>query len=122
MEEDNRVIRVTRLVNGEHVIYESVIYEHLGEFWKDPLILSTQRDESGKAYLVFGLYIMYADEDEVEPPPESAILCTYEPAPEVIQARDQFLNNYRMERQSQKSEKGSGKPRWDTNGKITPLH
>ncbi len=117
MEEGNRVIRVTRLVNGEHVIYERDY-----PYWKDPLLLSTQRDESGKAYLVFGLYIMYSDVSKVEPPSESAILCTYEPAPEVIQARDQFLNNYRMERQSQKSEKGSGKPRWDTNGKITPLH
>ena len=121
MEEDNRMIRVTRLVNGEHVIYESIIFEHLGEFWKDPLLISTQRDESGKAYLIFGLFIMYSDQDEIDPPPDSACLCTYTPGPEVIKARDQFLSNYRLERESQKEEK-NGKPKWNTDGKITPLH
>lgn len=116
MEEDNRVIRVTRLVNGEHVIYE-----RNGPFWKDPLLISTQRDESGKAYLIFGLFIMYSDVDEIDPLPDSACLCTYTPGPEVIKARDQFLSNYHMERQSQKEEK-TGKPKWNTDGKITPLH
>ena len=122
MEEDNRTICVTRLITGEHVIYEQVSRGALyWEHWKDPLILSTQRDEQGKAYLVFGLYILYSDINEVDPPPDSAVLCTYKPAPEVIQARDRFLANYRMERESQKEEK-NGKPRWDTSGKITPLH
>jgi hypothetical protein len=118
MEVEARDIRVTRLVNGEHVIYETTKTEN----WKDPLILSTQRDEDGKAYLVFYLYIMYSDVNEVDPPSSDVCLCTYEPAPEVIEARDRFLNNYRMERESQKNEKGSGKPRWDTSGKITTLH
>jgi len=116
-EEGNREIRITRLINGEHVIYE---LNH--PYWKDPLLISTQRDDSGKAYLVFGLFIMYSDVDEIDPPPDSARLCTYKPAPEVVQARDQFLNNYRMERQGQKEEK-NGKSKWNPNGgKITPLH
>ena len=116
--ENNRVIRVTKLLNGE-----SVIYERDYPRWKNPLIITTElNQDTGKAYIRFWLYTEYADVHEVEPPPESLCLVTYEPAPEVIQARDQYLENYRFERGQQEAKKKNGGSDWDTSGKITPLH
>lgn len=125
-QEKKREILVTRLITGEHVIYEHERHQAGMQTykvtWKDPLFISTERNpENGQALIYFRLYIMYADLRRVDPPHPWQQIVTYEPAKDIIDARDQFLENYQFERESQRQEKQGKGPRKDPGGNLTLL-
>lgn len=94
----NSETRVSALTNDKHIIYDYMVDQHDVEVWKTPLYIYIAKNERGETILQFEPVLFYADFDNaITHPGDDKVFFTYNPAAEIVEARDKFVRDFRAQ-------------------------
>jgi len=94
----NKEVRVSTLTNDRHMIYDYIIDQDGAEAWSFPLYVYVAKNEKGETVIQFEPVLFYADlESAITPPGDDKIIVTYLPAAEIVEARDKFIRDFRVQ-------------------------